>query len=378
MRFIRERLPREIPFKLSILSFIILLELCGIYFFVFVSLLKKAKASPDKNSDFKYIMSEMITFILLPLTMLDQQLKTLPFIEDFYNKFIINLSYKLSYIITYYYYFIIIIPKITLLLVLLVDTYYFHKLHYIYNIILIGSMLLLNTYLMYSLKSSKETLLNKLESYLPQGKVFITMTLEMIPLYEHVKKRNLTKEELEWEEFPPTFTVNIKEFIEYQIKFKVDEIPYTILGTSELYDKHFCKKYNINPPIRLFRHPLYNNRILEDLKKQEQDIKQISIILFIYELINNFDPSITKIKLLITANYLLCWVYILIISFHTLNISDFMQMLNWTWRDLEEPFTGLLFEENMVKNKYTRMAHGLVLLLKQLKEYLYIKITTWI
>jgi len=50
LRFIRTRLPKEIPFDFSLLGFLILLNLCGVYVYILISLLRKPKPM-NKNKD---------------------------------------------------------------------------------------------------------------------------------------------------------------------------------------------------------------------------------------------------------------------------------------------------------------------------------------
>lgn len=379
LRFIRERLPREIPFKLTVLGFIILIKLCCIYCYIFLTILRNHPPIYKEPSNFKSVLADLRDFMMQPLVTLEEYITILSFVEPYYKSFFIKLSYKLDYVIKktdLYYYNIVLLPRLIMILTLLLDVYYFHCLSHIYKIIYLGLIILLNMYLIYSLKKLKEKLLDNLESYLHQGELLITMNLNIIPLYEKKIGRTLTEEEIEWEEFPPTFRINIRDFIEYKTINHTKIIYYRFLAPSKLYDKYFCDKYKLPPDSSL--NLAYSRSINKDFEQKAKNILQISNILFFYELSNNFDLSITKMKILIYANYFICWLYILKVSFHTLNIDDFIQMLECTWKDIMEPFTGVILEENIIEDKYTRMAYGLLKLLKQLKEYLYTKITTWI
>src|ERR1700728_3749034 len=79
LRFIRERLPREIPFSLSLLGFIILIELCIIYLYIVISLIRINK----QNS----LMSSIIDLLFKPLEEFDYFWKHLSFIQEQYKTF---------------------------------------------------------------------------------------------------------------------------------------------------------------------------------------------------------------------------------------------------------------------------------------------------
>jgi hypothetical protein len=154
-RFIKERLPRDIPFDLSLLGFLLIIEICCIYIFLIYSLIKKDK---PKNP----WTTKLIAMIYKPLIELDTSIKHLPIIEQYHKRFIIFLVYKLNYLIketSLFYMIFAIFPRFILISVLLYDIFYFHKLHYIYNALLIGTLLLLNRYIIYSLRYAKNSLL---------------------------------------------------------------------------------------------------------------------------------------------------------------------------------------------------------------------------
>ena len=92
LRFIRPRLPKEIPFNLSLLGFFILLYLCGIYLYIVISLFRKSKPMNP-------ILKEMIGCIYLPLEALDHYLKDLSYINKAYKRCIVFLAFNLHYFI---------------------------------------------------------------------------------------------------------------------------------------------------------------------------------------------------------------------------------------------------------------------------------------
>ena len=91
MRFIRKRLPKDIPFNFSILGFFILIYICIIFAFIIFSLIKSLDNKDSSNSIFKKIIKELVDAIFLPLYTLDQFIKNLPIIQIYHKKFMIYL-----------------------------------------------------------------------------------------------------------------------------------------------------------------------------------------------------------------------------------------------------------------------------------------------
>jgi len=138
LRFIRERLPKELPFNLSFLGFLILIELCIIYLYIIISCLDISK----KNTTRVYI----INLLYKPLEEFDYFWKHLSFIQTHYIKFSVWLAYKLQYVINknnIFYIIFAILPRIILITIFYIDIFYFQKLEYIYNFLFFSTRLLI-------------------------------------------------------------------------------------------------------------------------------------------------------------------------------------------------------------------------------------------
>src|ERR1043166_4691952 len=86
LRFIRERLPKDIPFTfLSGLGLIILIYICSIYLYIVSSYLKK-------GSTYNEITIKFLEILYIPLIAFDKYLKEKPFIKDINTKVLIFLS----------------------------------------------------------------------------------------------------------------------------------------------------------------------------------------------------------------------------------------------------------------------------------------------
>jgi hypothetical protein len=129
LRFIRERLPRAIPFDLSILGLLILLVICIIYLFIIINLFF------GLNSNSKQLTS-IINTIYRPLYAVDENIKNNVKLKPYSEKYLVyiinilkktNTFYNQNKIIDYLhiYYIFQIFPRIVLIIALLVDTFGF-------------------------------------------------------------------------------------------------------------------------------------------------------------------------------------------------------------------------------------------------------------
>jgi len=147
-RFIRERLPKDIPLKLSFLGFCILVSICGIFLYIVVSLIRQSKSVDP-------LIKQIVDSIYIPLKTFDHYIKKLSYTNNTYKYGINFLAYILGPLIidsTLFYYLFMIIPRLILLTTLYIDIFWFHKLYYIYKILLIGSVIFLGKYIIYSFK----------------------------------------------------------------------------------------------------------------------------------------------------------------------------------------------------------------------------------
>ena len=96
LRFIRLRLPRDIPFNLSILGLIILIEICTIYGYILFALLRKDK---EPNPIVVYIIDQ----VYKPLIAFDNFIKDFPDIFKIYGLINYNFLYFLDSPISFLY-----------------------------------------------------------------------------------------------------------------------------------------------------------------------------------------------------------------------------------------------------------------------------------
>ena len=346
-RFIRERLPKDIPLNLNILGFLIIVYLCCIYIYIIYKLLFPYK-EPNK------FIEKIIEYVYKPLKDFDTYLKDLLFIksyyEDYISKFANNIKYlfkeKIQGIILFEWIFYII-PRIVLISTLLIDIYYFGRLYYIYKVLLIGILLILRRYILYSIKKAKIDFIEVLT-------IDISILMVYVPgVHLTERPEYISQEEVDEEDdddWPPSMNLDLKTFIEfwtnfiaynnyidfYPHKYNNEEFTFHFVDLSEFYR---YKIYKENPPYSLFFSNTFCartqilkksskdfNTYISMYKKKTNDIIQLALMLE-YKNINDDNSLYKYIKVGIFSCYLLSWLSILILSIHTLNIEDIINLI---------------------------------------------------
>jgi hypothetical protein len=315
LKFIRERMPRDIPFNLSIIGFFLLIEICLIYFYIIFTL-KKTHRKPN------IFIETIITWICKPLEAFDdfiREVKMCKYVNNFISNYLVNNTQKIKQLFLFF----VLIPRLLLLTIFFIDVFYFNKLKYIYYILAISILFIINKYYIYFLKKDKKIIFNYLTSR-TQG----VTTRYVYGILEE-----------EDDDVPPTMFLPLEKFIDYYTKSIIEKkvTPnYTCSGTTVFYQE-IKDKFKIP-----FQQKLKNEHydfLQKDLKLNMQKILLISLFLeYYYNTINNIKAK--NMMLLIYVNYLICWLYILIISLPSLNIFELLFVLNLTWFKILEPFSN--------------------------------------
>jgi len=323
VRFIRKRLSKDIPFHPNILGFAILIEICCIYAYIVFVLIRPPK---DTNP----ITEEIINLLYKPLEGFDYLWKNIKFIRKKYKAFILSLSKKLEPIMkksNIFYFIFAIFPRLIFIFIMFIDIFIFNKLHYIYYVILLGIFLFLNRYIIYSIKIRKNQLLDKFSLY------YHTVST---PYVYGVDPESDENEEIISSGLmaltPDVFVKYMVNCIVYQGRTP-DYSVYHI--TDYLYDK-FKQKYNV----RLQDTFMFDERrtiFHEKKKKYLETVIELAVLLEYYEL-SKSHQDLKLIKQLIFINYLVFWIYVLIISLPYLDILDLITVMNLTWLSVLNPF----------------------------------------
>jgi hypothetical protein len=328
-RFMRERLPKDIPFNLTIVGLFVLLWICMIYIYIVYTLSTEKKLS-------NAFLSNLINNIFKPLEALDHSIKSHRLINPYYKRFIIYLSNKLHPILyksTVYYYTFAIFPRLVLITALFIDTFYFHYLSLIYKVLLIGILLVVNRYIIYSLKYAKEHFIIQLEPLIHKPSITYDHQI-YIDVYADGDKDRADEEY----DDDTSMCLELSVFIKYaseSIYYYNNKRQYIIIPKRE-YKERYCKKHQV-----LFNKSLpepITLMIFKEIDQKVENILKISVLLLYYELYNEYTPEIKNMKILIFSNYLLCWLYILIVSIPTVSFEFNILPL---FIENIEPFSGL-------------------------------------
>jgi hypothetical protein len=324
-KFIRERLPKDLPFSLSVLGFFILVELCCIYVYIVYTSIRPSQ--PPKE-----VVALIVDNLFKPLYALDNYIKILPIIKIYHSKIFIWIAQKGVYIFQKPIFEIcfFVLPRLILIVVFTRDIFFYSKLEYFYYVLVpMGLLLFIYRYFIYSIKTLKVDLFNTFNIY--------------------VEGINTTYE----------YGVHPSEWPEnYDPENEDDDIPPTMDLDLGIFVHYYCKKILNNfekPKINLLMKtmPFYNKYNTHDDNEykvyKEQDILLRIALQHILELfmlheyilqVNNHH-YLKRYKIIVYSLYLICWVYILLISFHTLNIMELFIVMNLTWVEVLDPFSNI-------------------------------------
>ena len=339
-QFIRERIPKNIPFiTLSEFYFYILLYIVCIYLYA----IKYILFPKDPNDD----IVKIIAFFIKPVLLFDQLIKYNRYIYPHYIKlfFVVsrtlyNFGKKESVLFVYIFQ---LFPRIILLSLLIVDVFILKKIENLYYFIILGFIPLCSRYITYSIELMYEGFLQYLEDQ--YDKVWVTIKNIYCTVwngYEYID-RKIDIDTVKYHDI----TVSLIRYIE--IKYEIyneedneDKIEYeaSCFSNKDAKKEHY-KKNNIPADFELTQ---------EDYDIIDQDFYQ-----FMPSLVNLYISLkdhkefiklyyIPKVKVIIYAGYVICWSYVLYKSFP--NITNFdmtlkvLEVIN-KYVEIKEPFSGL-------------------------------------
>ena len=308
--FLRERLPRDIPFTLTEFRFYILCFICIMYIYKL-----KHMIYPKKSNK---IFSILLNYFYIPFSIIIKILKQKFIISTIYE----NTWLKIIPIIenwlfihnAFFIYIYYLIPRIILLSIFLVDVFYLHKIEIFYYFIFIGILSLtynlIYLYLRYVLEDSIKFLENIYTKVAIFEEGFEEADFEHNLKALHHDRRITVREyiEIQYEAFI-TYGDN-NNFIEYYGDPFSTEIRYTTYAkTHNIKPKDMTVHdyENLNKPFHFLMPKIITLKIFLDFNTK-------------YTQQNFYIP---QIKIGIIFMYLICWFYILFVSFHTLHELKF-------------------------------------------------------
>ena len=290
-KFIKEKLPREIPFNLTLVGLLFLTILCLILIITIIKLLL-----PQKKSKFFTISNNIL---LRVLDMLKEYFLHIKYLENIYINFVMKTTkafLKYHYIL----HILNIIPRIILIVAFILDLwnqkfFYIYHLVYIYLFIYAKSLILIHFKILEINRSD-----------------YIQKNLE-------IRINHFTK------------IITVEEFV--------------ILQTNHLNTYHtFChyalmtKECYRNSLLKASSGSRINmKKIHEGARSIIQLIIDVHLILYLY---NNLQEKDKYILLLIKVVYLIGWFYVIYISLFSLTITPWESNILNVLQDNIEPFSG--------------------------------------
>jgi hypothetical protein len=205
-------------------------------------------------------------------------------------------------------------------------------------------ILILNKYIIYSLKKTKEELTKSLESYLTEARISVPMIDDLVNIeQEDSSKNDPDYDEDSWyyiREVAGKINVQFSNFLQYQTINNKVKLDYSA-SYEDTFIKYFAKKNNL-----IFRKSIekdYENELDAMIKNKIEDVLQIALIEYYYNLTVYNNKLVKLTFLLIYMIYFICWLYILLVSLYTYDF-DYEKILkiaiqiNYTWTYIENPF----------------------------------------
>ncbi len=341
--FVRERLPRDIPFEPSLWSIITLISINILYLYILLRILRPKPINPI----FLQIM-EKLRFLYKPLYLLDEEMRNGVYTKTFIDKIVKKLATVLSFVTDmdknrYLYILWYIIPRIILAILLIIDVFYFYKLNYVYKFAFLTLIIFLCYYIIYCMRLKIGEYTAELDKYYQveiTSKDYVGSNyyadIEDIT-WDYDREADIYGDTEHW--------LNISNFVHYQkCALWFDYTPYEykcVFKTNILYKQPYLlyKKY----PLIIW--PIdFEDDDRKNIEKDFYDLlpKLVSLTSFIESYDDMFDKfnwrqeltSLYKfgtlglivklITILLPCMYIISWSYILYL---TLCITDFSEII---------------------------------------------------
>ena len=340
--YIRQRLPKVIPFTLTEYYFWLLVCLCLFYLFLIKNLLYPKQSNNNIAISFR-------TFVGLPFAYFDSKLKYNKLSFSYYIQlvqYVVSKTYTKGYgDYIFVLYCFQIIPKIILCSILVIDIFYLQNIKIFYYFIILSLLPLSYTYYKYSLAFDFEQLIKHLEKKYEQVYLFQVNPTEN-------EEDDFRENEIA--EFHDKL-VSIREYIliHYNNLTNTKELWYydiTPLAKENIYLEYRKKHNKVNHKLSSEDNSIIDN----DFNQFMPLILELNVCLNTLKEIQNY-AYISRINITINIIYLICWSYILIKSYPTLkdiNITlDIINILK-EYHNFEEPFSGLYTLNMKVNNDF--------------------------
>ena len=317
IRFIMQRLPKDIPFQLSLTTAIILLYICLTFIFIIKNIVK-----PKVSLIREYIFT-IFRLIFKPLFVLDKSLRKTLIIQ-----FIINKLAKYSYYFTSYdttkniisYYTWHFLPKYLFLLIFNIDIFYLHQLYFTYIFTILNIIPLIISYLIWLIRNNLE-----------ENILFIEKWYEVKIISTHPDPERDFADLLDPDGID---NFKVRTFLSYQM-INNGMSKYECGKTWDVVKKYYPDTYDIqnlsHEQVETIQKDFYYFMPL--IVNSHNFLNDLTIIFRIF----NYFIKWTNVLLLFI--FLIDWIYILVISLPTLTITNTEINFIKAFQDIWEPFS---------------------------------------
>ena len=320
VRFIRSRLPQNVPFILTEWRFYAILCICINFIYII-----KINIKPKVTN--KYVQ-EIANYLGLPFSTFDNLLKTNEYSLS-HIKTIIKYSYPKGYRTQIFLIiFLQLIPRIILISVFLLDVFYFHKLYYFYVIIFFGIFPWFYFYHRYSMYHAKELGVVYLETLYTNVDIFEAGWDEPTVQYEY-DEDDILREIRIAPEWKPHIRdkyhekmVTIREYLQILLEKDIDDALNDYTDDYQFDPAAYSKEYRYEQYEKITGKSVFTDEDYKILRKEFNEMIPILRDLY-YHLYFLPDTekkfNLHKINIVIYMLWFIAWSYILLKSFHTLN-----------------------------------------------------------
>lgn len=291
-------MPKDIPFNLHLIS---VMALCSIILLYIFALYKPLTNKNENSHILRYLL------IVKPLAFLDDNFKDYIKVNTVLLQNIINsistappLFYDLITIFRRF-------PRFILSLLFFIDVFIRGQIYYTYKGIWLLIFLLIIEYILYSLKKIKEKIITNIEEKIKLHEGDVSGPVISIEHFLDLQANTL---------------LNNKPTLKYDLMLNYD---YTIKLRKEL-DK-------IRKGIRIKTKPIY--------AEQEKHLTKALTIAKILNLMQQFNKKYTFIIFVTRMLYLICWGYILFVSWSTFHLLPQELLFIIKFQEIIEPFSGV-------------------------------------
>ena len=330
-RFIVDRLPKFVPFNLTLLTLSLLIFTCIIYIIILKQLLR------PRVSILVQILTAIMQKMSAPVYTLDEAIRSNLLVRKIMYKIVSQLSFHTVLYNCYEYYRIWnFTPRLLLLFIFYADVFYFHKLDLFYSFLFLSAIPLIGRYLYHLMGYLYESEVQYLEQW---------YEVRLIPT-DPEDKEDLAYVHSSGYGFWDWITIRYYLIV---IRAESELIKYECGITRQLADKYY-------PDRRMFVDKGKRRKDYDDITEEDYAVmsaefeKAMPAVINLYLLVDDYtmtlkskgySSKIKRMNLIIFSLFLIAWIYILTVSLPTFMLTANEIEYICKFQERLEPFSGI-------------------------------------